>query len=161
MKNRVLLQFLAVFLIIAGSCAAVGAQETGSMPEANATPQTSTTPAYQPKFPGDPAKSEAEAQALGYMRVVLRAEKIYKKRHNKFATSLPELAGTGSFTKRMSRTTDRGDYTVSFHSKKEGFVLTMVPKQFDSQHRAFYADDDGIIHAEEGQAATEQSPRLK
>jgi len=29
---------------------------------------------YQPKFAGDPARSEAEAQALGYMRVVLRAE---------------------------------------------------------------------------------------
>ena len=161
MKNRVFLQFLAIFLIVAGSCAAVGAQETGSMPETNATSQASTTPAYQPKFPGDPAKSDAEAQALGYMRVVLRAEKIYKKRHKKFATSLSELAGTGSFTKRMSRTTDRGDYTASFHPKKDGFVLTMVPKQFDPQHRAFYADDDGIIHAEEGQPATEQSPRLK
>jgi len=48
---------------------------------------------YQPKFAGDPARSEAEAQALGYMRVVLRAENTYKKRHNKYAESLEALAG--------------------------------------------------------------------
>ena len=28
---------------------------------------------YQPKFKGDPAKSDSEAAALGYMRTVLRA----------------------------------------------------------------------------------------
>ena len=31
---------------------------------------------YQPKFPGDPARSDSEAQALGYMRVVIRAQKL-------------------------------------------------------------------------------------
>ena len=31
---------------------------------------------YQPKFKGDPAKSDSEAAALGYMRTVLRAQKI-------------------------------------------------------------------------------------
>ena len=49
---------------------------------------------YQPKFRGDPAKSEAESQTLGYMRTVVRAEKIYYKRHNEFAASLATLAGT-------------------------------------------------------------------
>ena len=29
---------------------------------------------YNPQFAGDPARSDSEAQALGYMRVVLRAE---------------------------------------------------------------------------------------
>lgn len=155
MKRSVFLPILA-FSLLLSSLSLAAPQEQTAPPT-----QSSTALAYQPKFPGDPARSESEAQALGYMRVILRAEKIYKKRHNKFATSLPELAGTGSFTKRMSRTTDRGDYTASFHAKKEGFVLTMLPKQFDPQHRAFYADDDGIIHAEEGQPATEESPRLK
>jgi hypothetical protein len=145
--------------MIAGTL--IAAQQTGSTPETNATPQTSNAPAYQPQFKGDPARSQSEAQALGYMRTLLRAEKLYKKRHNKYAGSLSALAGTGSFTKRMAQTTDRGDYTAAFHSKKEGFVLTMTPKQFDAQHRAFYADEDGVIHAEEGQPATEQSPKLK
>src|SRR5689334_25150813 len=41
----------------------------------------SQTPApYQPQFPGDPAHSAAEASALGYMRVVLRAQRQYKIR---------------------------------------------------------------------------------
>ena len=40
---------------------------------------------YQPKFKGDPAKSESEAAALGYMRTVLRAQKQYKKKNDKFA----------------------------------------------------------------------------
>ena len=153
-------RILAVFAVICGSCALASAQETGSLPETTA-PSAPTAPAYQPKFPGDPAHSDAEAQALGYMRVVLRAQKLYKKRHDKFAPSLADLAGTGSFTKRMARATDRGDYTVSFHSKKDSFSLAMIPKQYDPQHRAFYAEDDGIIHAEESQPATANSPRLK
>ena len=35
---------------------------------------------YQPKFKGDPARSDSEAAALGYMRTFLRAQKIYKKK---------------------------------------------------------------------------------
>lgn len=121
----------------------------------------STPPAYKPKFPGDPAHSEPEAGALGYMRVVLRAQREYKKRHGKYAESLPALAGTGTLTKRMARSTDRGDYTANFHSKKDGFELSMVPKQFDDQHRAFYAEEDGVIHGEEGKPATADSPKVK
>ena len=41
-----------------------------------ATAQT----AYQPKFSGDPARSESEAGALGYMRTVLRAQRLYNKK---------------------------------------------------------------------------------
>jgi len=120
---------------------------------------------YQPKFPGDPARSESEAQALGYMRVVLRAEHEYKKRHNKFADTLEALAGTGSFTKRMAHSTERGDYTASFlaHSgpHNDGFILTMTPKQMDSEHRSFYAEDDGVIHADDQKPADLDSPKVK
>ena len=115
---------------------------------------------YQPKFPGDPARSDSEAQALGYMRTVLRAQKQYKKKYGKFADSLNSLVHTGSFTRRMA-TTDRGDYKVGFRSKKDGFQLTLTPKQLDAQHRSFYAEDDGIIHAEEDKAATDSSPVVK
>ena len=123
--------------------------------------QTPAAAPYKPKFPGDPARSEAEAGALGYMRVVLRAQREYKKRHGQYAESLPALAGTGTFTKRMARSTDRGDYTANFHSKKDGFELSMIPKQFDDQHRAFYAEEDGVIHGEEGKPANAESPKVK
>jgi hypothetical protein len=116
---------------------------------------------YQPKFAGDPARSESEAQALGYMRVVLRAQHEYKKRHDKFAESLEALAGTGSFTKRMAQTTDRGDYTASFRAHKDGFVLTMTPKHMDSEHRSFYAEDNGVIHADDQKAADLDSPKVQ
>lgn len=115
---------------------------------------------YKPKFAGDPAHSESEAQALGYMRVVLRAQREYKKRHGKFADSLESLGGTGSFTKRMAHTTDRGDYTASFHIHHDGFVLTMTPKQLDSEHRSFYAEDDGVIHADDQKPADLSSPKV-
>lgn len=118
-------------------------------------------PAYQPKFPGDPAHSDSEAQALGYMRVVIRAQKTYKKRHEKFAASLADLGGTESFTKRMARSTDRGDYTIGFRSHKEGYILTATPKQMDGDHRSFYAEEDGVIHADDQKAADSNSPRLK
>src|SRR5580693_1240999 len=74
--------------------------------------------AYQPKFKGDPARSESEANALGYMRTVIRAQQQYFKKNNKYASTLADLVHTGSFTRRMTET-DRGDYRVSFHSRKD------------------------------------------
>jgi type II secretory pathway pseudopilin PulG len=115
---------------------------------------------YQPKFRGDPARSDSEAAALGYMRTVLRAQKQYQKRNGHYATSLSDLVHTGSFTRRMVNP-ERGDYTVSFRSHKDGFELALTPKQQDSQHRSFYAKDDGIIHGEEEKAADENSPPVK
>jgi hypothetical protein len=121
---------------------------------------------YQPKFTGDPARSEAEALALGYMRTVLRAEHAYKKRHNAYAESLTALAGTGSFTKRMAQNTDRGDYTASFRPHRDGqnhdgFVLTLTPKHMDGEHRSFYAEEDGVIHADDQKAADLSSPKVQ
>ena len=129
--------------------------------QTSAPPSSQPATTYQPKFPGDPAKSESEAQALGYMRTVLRAQHAYKKRHDKFADTLEGLAGTGSFTKRMAHSTDRGDYTASFRPHHDGFVLTMTPKQLDAEHRSFYAEDDGAIHADDQKAADLESPKVK
>ena len=116
--------------------------------------------AYQPKFKGDPARSDSEANALGYMRTVIRAQQQYYKKNNKYASSLADLVHTGSFTKRMTQT-DRGDYTVSFHSRKDGYELAMTPKQVDAEHRSFYATEDGVMHADEQKAADENSPVVK
>jgi hypothetical protein len=115
---------------------------------------------YQPKFKGDPARSDSEANALGYMRTVIRAQQQYKKKNDKYAASLADLVHTGSFTRRMTQT-DRGDYTVSFHSRKDGYELTMTPKQVDPEHRAFYANEDAVMHADEEKAADESSPAVK
>ena len=115
---------------------------------------------YQPKFPGDPARSDSEAAALAYMRVVLRAQHRFEKQYGHFATSLAELVHSGSFTKRMVDP-NRGDYTAGFKGKKDSFILTMTPKQLDAQHRSFYAEDDGKIHAEEEKLADVNSPIVK
>lgn len=117
---------------------------------------------YQPKFKGDPARSDSEAAALGYMRTFLRAQKIYKRKNNHYATSLLDLAHVGSFTRRMVNT-DRGDYTVKFkaHKEKDEFEITMVPKQFAPDHRSFFADQEGKIRADEQKEADETSPILK
>src|SRR5438552_3099371 len=125
---------------------------------AMAVPQSACTS----KFRADAARTYAESAALGYMRTVLRAEKLYKKKNNHFATSLADLVHTGSFTRRMVNP-DRGDYTVGFraHKDKDTFELTMTPKQMDAQHRSFYADEDGVIHANEEGPADEKSPVVK
>ena len=124
-------------------------------------PATQTpAPAYQPKFPGDPARSDSEAAALAYMRVVLRAQHQFNKQYGHFATSLAELVHSGSFTKRMVNP-DRGDYTAGFQGKKDSFILTMTPRQLDAQHRSFYAEDDGKIHAEQDKPADGDSPVVK
>jgi hypothetical protein len=116
--------------------------------------------AYQPKFKGDPARSDSEAAALGYMRTVLRAQKLYKKKNDKFAASLADLVHTGSFTKRMVNP-ERGDYSVGFRPNKDGFDLTLTPKQLDAEHRSFYASEDGVIHGDDQAPAGEKSPVVK
>lgn len=116
---------------------------------------------YKQKFPGDPARSEAEASALGYMRTVVSAQRDYRKKFGHYASSLYALAGGArSFTKRMART-DRGDYTVSFSGGKNGFALKLTPKQFDSDHRGFYTDAGGVIRYEDEKPAGADSPVLK
>src|SRR4029077_15591984 len=124
---------------------------------------------YQPKFKNDPARSDSEAAALGYLRTFLRAQKIYKKKNDHFATSLMDLAKTGSFTRRMV-STQRGDYTVKFppHKEKDTFEILMTPRQLDSTHRSFYAKDegtprrdDGVIRADDQKESDEHSPILK
>jgi hypothetical protein len=119
--------------------------------------------AYQPKFRGDPARSDSEAAALGYMRTFLRAQKIYKKKNTNYAATLSDLAKTGSFTKRMASSTDRGDYTVKFrpHKDKDTFEIIMVPKQPDSTHRSFFSDEQGKIRVDETKEADESSEVLK
>jgi len=129
-----------------------------AMVPAVAAQEASST--YQPKFPGDPARSDSEAAALAYMRVVLRAQHRFEKQYGHFATSLTELVHSGSFTERMVDP-NRGDYTAGFKGKKDSFILVMTPQHLDAQHRSFYAEDDGKIHADEEKPADADSPIVK
>src|SRR5215510_13908682 len=143
----------AILLTISLLAAAQNAETPQtSAPAAQSADATQTAapqqPAYQPKFAGDPARSNSEANALGYMRTVLRAQKEYKKKNDKFAPSLMALVHTGSFTKRMADP-NRGDYTVGFKPNKDGFDLTLTPKELSADHRSFWADERGDIHADE------------
>lgn len=115
---------------------------------------------YQPKFARDPARSDSEAAALGYMRTVVAAEKVFKKKHGRYAASLPELVGSGSFTRRMTNT-QRGEYVVQFRPAENGYALTLTPAQIDVTHRAFYVDQTGVIRGDEGKPATAASPAVK
>lgn len=130
-----------------------------------ATAQIGAGPApgtpYTPKFPGDPAHSENEAAALGYMRVVVNAQKNYSHKHaGQYATSLRELVGHGSFTKRLLNP-KRGDYTVKFKGTTKDYSLWMTPTTISPTERAFFVDDSGIIKAEEDKQAGAESPRAK
>jgi hypothetical protein len=154
--------WLRAGLLVIGVIATAGltAAQTAAPAPAPAQSSPAASETYKANFPGDPARSNSEAAALGYMRTVLRAQREFNKKNDHFATSLAELVHTGSFTKRMVNT-DRGDYTVGFQGKKDSFTLTMTPKQLDAQHRSFYAEDDGKIHADEEKPADAQSPVVK
>jgi hypothetical protein len=145
-------RFALIAAVLMAACV-LNAQDT---PPA-AAPAQQNAPAYTPKFHGDPAHSDSEAAALAYMRVVMRAQMLFNKQYGHYATSLSQLVHTGTFTQRMVNP-DRGDYTVGFKSKKDNFVLTMTPKNLDAQHRSFYAENDGKIHAEEDKPADSNSP---
>jgi len=43
---------------------------------------------YQPKFKGDPARSDSEFVAIAYMKTFLRAQHLYKRKNGHYATSL-------------------------------------------------------------------------
>jgi hypothetical protein len=144
-----------LFAIITASLLAVCTLTAQDAPPAP-LPAEQTAPAYQPKFHGDPAHSDSEAAALAYMRVVMRAQMLFNKQYGHYATSLLQLVHTGTFTQRMVNP-ERGDYTVGFKSKKDNFVLTMTPKNLDAQHRSFYAENDGKIHADEAKTADSNS----
>jgi hypothetical protein len=94
------------------------------------------------------------------MRVVIRANHAFNKQYDHYALTLTELVHSGTFTKRMVNP-DRGDYTASYKGKKDSYVLTMTPKFMDAQHRSFYAEDDGKIHADETKPADGDSPVVK
>jgi hypothetical protein len=144
---------VAISLLAAG---ALFAQDASPAPPA-AAPQA---PAYTPKFHGDPARSDSEAAALAYMRVVIRAENQFNKQYGHYALTLRELVHSGTFTQRMTNP-ERGDYTVSYKGKKDSYVLTMTPRSLDATHRSFYAEDDGKIHADESKPADGDSPVVK
>ncbi len=156
-RSSLLWIVLTAILLAATSLFAQDATPSAAEPPQTTAPQS---PAYQPKFHGDPARSDSEAAALAYMRVVLRAQRQFNKQYDHFATSLEELVHSGSFTKRMV-SPDRGDYTANFKGKKDSFVLTMTPKSPDSQHRYFYAEDDGKIHGDDAKPADGNSPLVK
>ena len=159
---------IAVIASILLMISLLAAAQTTETPQtsAPATPSTDASqaaapqlPAYQPKFAGDPARSNSEANALGYMRTVLRAQKEYKKKNDKFAPSLLALVHTGSFTRRMADP-NRGDYSVGYKPNKDGFDLTLTPKELSADHRSFFADENGDIHADEEKGADERSPKI-
>jgi len=139
-----------LFVWILGAAAVTPLAQTSAPPQSAPAPAGAATP-YQPKFPGDPARSDSESAAL----------KLYQKKHNQYATSLKDLINTGSFTRRMAASTERGDYTVGFKGKKDSYVLIMTPKNLDAEHRSFYADEDGVIHGDETKAADPSSPKVK
>jgi len=145
-------------LILALSLAAPALAQ--QLPADYSRPEQNAASGYSPKFKGDPARSDSEAAALAYMRVVIRAQHQFNKQYGHYATTLAELVHSGSFTKRMVNP-DRGDYTASFKGKKDGYVLTMTPSHMDADHRSFYAEDDGKIHADESKPADGDSPVVK
>lgn len=140
--------------------AALAAQPTQPATSPQAEAPQSTAPGYTPKFKGDPARSDSEAAALAYMRVVIRAQNQFNKHYSHYATTLRELVHSGTFTERMVDP-NRGDYTAGFKGKKDSYVLTMTPRNLDAQHRSFYAEDDGKIHGDETKAADADSPVVK
>ena len=119
-----------------------------------------SAPAQQAENAGAGAPSTAEARAIGYARTILTAEREYKKKHGSYAKALAALVGNGSFTRRIT-TPDRGDYTAHFASNGETFSVSMVPKTFDPQHRAWFLNETGTVRMEPDKPANAQSPPFR
>lgn len=151
---------LAIITLLLFASIALFAQQTPPPQTPPAAEPAAAAPAYTPKYRTDPARSDSEFEALAYMRVVMRAEVGFNKHYGHYATSLPQLVHSGTFTQRMVNP-DRGDYTVGYRAKKDNYILIMTPKALDAQRRSFYADADGKIHADEAKAADPESPVIE
>ena len=90
MKSGVSGKWAVLAGVVLGLACSALAQEPAA-PQEPATAPAVAAPVYKPKFAGDPAHSDAEAGALGYIRTVLMAEKNYKKKHDLYTTSLAGL----------------------------------------------------------------------
>jgi hypothetical protein len=148
--------FTGYLVIIASLVLAASALCAQTAPSGPQTPATT----YQPKFHGDPARSDSEAVALAYMRVVIRAQHQFQKQYGHFAKTLADLVHSGTFTKRMVDP-HRGDYTAGFKGKDDSYIFTMTPQHLDAEHRSFYAEEDAKIHADEEKPADANSPVVK
>jgi len=150
---------LAIISLLLFTSVVLFAQQTPPAAEPSA-PAAAPTPSYTPKYRTDPARSDSEFEALAYMRVVMRAEVGFNKHYGHYANSLPQLVHSGTFTQRMVNP-DRGDYTVGYRAKKDNYILILTPKALNAEHRSFYADADGKIHADESKAADPGSPVIE
>jgi hypothetical protein len=146
MKSLLVRSIVAGMLVVTVLPAAARPQEPAA-----------ATPA-QPAYEG-PGRSKSETIAILYIKTLVNAQREYKKRRGKYATTLPALINHGSFTKRMSRP-DRGEYQVKFSGNGTGFWVVMQPKEFTPERRSFYADATGHIRAQENEPATGESPLI-
>ena len=147
---------IAVFVAVAAMLALAGAQP-------GVTQVTSAPPAGNPQAAAGSESgdlSNDEKVAVAFMKTILYSERIYKNRHHQYTRDLASLAGTGSVTRRTVKSRERAGYRVGFSSSGEAFALTMTPLAADAQHRAFYTNQDGVIHMDQG-TANAQSPVLK
>jgi len=127
----------------------------------SAVAQNSPAPTAEPsEANASPGPSRAEIVAKGYLRTLWAAQEDYHKKDGHYATSLRALVGHGSFTKRMAQT-DRRDYTVQFRSDGSKYSAELIPKQFDSEHPAFYMDQSGAVRSEQGKEATSESSEVQ
>lgn len=118
------------------------------------------TIAQAPASATAPAPSNAERSAIGYIRTLVNAQKVYKTKRGSYAPTLAALVGSGSFTKRMA-STDRGEYRVAYRATQNGYTVTLAPLTFDAEHRSFFADQSGKVRVEAEKVATAQSEPLK
>ena len=147
-----------VLLSAAGTAQEPAATQAAAAPAPAAAKPAA--PPYTPKSPDDKARSQSEYNSIAYARTVLANEREYKKKMGRYSASLMALTGGGrSFTKRMARA-DRGEYTVQYRGGKEGFSVTLVPKQFEETRRSFYLDSSGVLRVQEGAPATAESDPL-
>ena len=143
--------FVILVALLLAACTLSAQEPAPASPQAPPTPPSSkvTRHALTRKPPRSPICGSSSAPSTQF-----------NKQYDHYATTLAELVHSGTFTKRMVNP-DRGDYTASYKGKKDSYMLTMTPRSLDAQHRSFYAEDDGKIHADETKPADADSPVVK
>ena len=133
--------FVALFIAMAGC-----GQEPAVVPPANQAPPAITAP--------------DESAAVAALEAIVEAQGGYFQRNRRYALDYKELV-TSRFLREEPTDANTG-YEIIMRPSPDAarFTLSATPLSPSPTARHLFTDQTGVIHAEQGQAASADSPRI-
>ena len=113
---------------------------------------------------GHLAVSAPEAKAVREMQLVVRAQKQYRAKFGKYATTLDQLGpGAAALIPASLVSPEKEGYQFAMVSTRFGYALLASPRIYVLDgRRTFYVNQDGVVHQNLGERpASADSPLFR